>query len=119
MGALEFVLRGALLAVEIALALPLAYLALLSIAALLPRRGAPAAAAGAQGDTAETQLPRIGILVPRTTRPRSSANCSRVSPPSSIPPRAIRQSSSPTTAPTIRHASRRPRALSSTSAPIR
>ncbi len=64
MGALEFVLRGALLAVEIAVALPLAYLLVLSVAALLPRRRIPTTELAAQIGADETQLPSIAILVP-------------------------------------------------------
>lgn len=62
---MDFALRGALLVVEIALALPLAYVALLSIAALLPRRGASSIAASSlRGDVADASLPTIGLLVP-------------------------------------------------------
>jgi 1,2-diacylglycerol 3-beta-glucosyltransferase len=57
-------LRGALLAIELALALPLAYLVLLSIAALLPRRGASHIPASLRGSLEDEQLPNIGILVP-------------------------------------------------------
>ncbi|HEV8192620.1 MAG TPA: glycosyltransferase family 2 protein [Ktedonobacterales bacterium] len=61
---MDFALRGALVAVELALALPLAYLALLSIAALLPRRGASSAPAFMRGNSEDKHLPNIGILVP-------------------------------------------------------
>ncbi len=61
---MDFAFRGALLAVELVLALPLAYLALLSIAALLPRRGTSNIPASLRGNAGEEDLPSIGILVP-------------------------------------------------------
>lgn len=57
-------LRMALLTIEVLLAVPLAYLTLLSIAALLPRRGMPPGSSRMAGNPADERLPSVGLLIP-------------------------------------------------------
>lgn len=67
MGIVEVLARVAVLGVELALALPLLYLAVLSVAALVPRRWAGQPAPAARGGNAAAEAsaaPRFALLIP-------------------------------------------------------